>query len=466
MTYQSPYTIRYGSDEMRALWSESAKRRAYRRIWIAVAEAQAAAGLITPEQIDEIKAHAKDIDINRATEIEMEIGHDLMAELKTFAEQCPTAGGVIHWGLTSADVTDNADVVRQKAALAILLTKLRAILIQFASLIEDTADLPVMGYTHLQPALPTTLGYRFSGYAQDLLAHFDTLIRLHHEIRGKGIKGAVGTCAPFFDMLADTPITPQALEATAMQALGLEAFPVATQTYPRIQDYILLSGLGGLAASLHKFAFDMRLMQSPGFRAAAEPFSERQVGSSAMPFKRNPVKAEKICSLARQVGAGVGEAWQNAAVNLLERTLDDSANRRRLIPETFLACDELLITTAEMIEGMEVDKGSCEKQMRLFGPFSAIERLLTALVRAGADRQEMHERLRQHSMNAWESTDDDKPNLLTEALAADTALLHYIQPARIRELLDASSYTGLAPEAALSVVVRIRERLQISEEQE
>lgn len=464
MTYQSPYTIRYGSDEMRAVWSETAKRRAYRRIWVAVAEAQAAAGLISPEQIDEIKAHAKDIDIKRAAEIEAEIGHDLMAELKTFTEQCPTAGGVIHWGLTSADVTDNADVVRQKAALAILLTKLRSILIQLASLIEDTADLPVMGFTHLQPALPTTLGYRLSGYAQDLMIHFDILVRLHHELRGKGIKGAVGTSAPFLDMLADTPVTPQTLEATAMQAIGLEAFTVATQTYPRIQDYILLSGLAGLAASLHKFSFDMRLMQSPGFRTAAEHFSERQVGSSAMPFKRNPIKAEKICSLARQISAGVGVAWQNAAVNLLERTLDDSANRRRLIPETFLACDEILKTAIEIIEGLEVDEKGCEEQMRSFGPFSAIERLLTALVLAGADRQEMHERLRQHSMSAWESIEEDKPNLLADALAADTALLHYIQPVRIRELLDASSYTGLAPEQARDITARIRERLQISTE--
>ena len=466
MTYQSPYTIRYGSEEMRTLWSETAKRLAYRRIWVAVAEAQSAAGLISPEQIDEIKAHAKDIDIKRAAEIEAEISHDLMAELKTFAEQCPTAGGVIHWGLTSADVTDNADVVRQKAALAILLSKLRTILIHFASLIENTADLPVMGYTHLQPALPTTLGYRFSGYAQDLLSHFDALVRLHHELRGKGIKGAVGTSAPFLDMLAGSPITPQALEATAMHALGIEAFPVATQIYPRIQDYTLLSGLAGLAASLHKLAFDMRMMQSPGFRAAAEHFSERQVGSSAMPFKRNPIKAEKICSLARQVSGGVSVAWQNAAVNLLERTLDDSANRRRLIPETFLACDEMLKTTIEMIEDLEVDKKGCEEQMRSFGPFSAIERLLTALVRSGADRQEMHERLRQHSMNAWESIEDDKPNLLSDALAADTALLRYIQPARIRELIDASSYTGLASEAARALALRIRERLQISTEQE
>ena len=225
MTYQSPFTNRYGSDSMRALWSEIAKRRAWRRVWVTVAEAQAAADLISAEQIDEIKANALDIDLTRATEIESEIGHDLMAELKTFAEQCPLGGGVLHWGLTSADVQDNADIVRQKAALAILLGPLRDLLLQFADRIEATADLVIMGYTHLQPAEPTTFGYRLGGYAQDLLAHFDTLVRLRLNLRGKGIKGAVGTAAPFVDMLTDSPITPEMLEATVMDSLDIEAHP-------------------------------------------------------------------------------------------------------------------------------------------------------------------------------------------------------------------------------------------------
>lgn len=459
MTYQSPFTIRYGSDRMRALWSETAKRCAWRRVWVSVAEAQAAAGLVSPEQIDEIKAHALDIDLERAREIEAQIEHDLMAELKTFAEQCPLGGGILHWGLTSADVQDNADIVRQKAALAILLGILRDLLIQFADQIETTADLVTMGYTHLQPAEPTTLGYRLGGCAQDLLAHFDVLVRLRVNLRGKGIRGAVGTTAPFVDMLTGSAITPEMLEATVMKALDIEAHPITNQTYPRLQDYTLLCQLAGLAASLHKFAFDLRLMQSPGFRAAAEPFGERQVGSSAMPFKRNPVKAEKICSLARQVAAGVSVAWQNSATNLFERTLDDSANRRSLIPEAFLACDEMLHTAVEIVTGLEVDQAAIATQLTTFGPFAALERVLTTLVQAGADRQEMHERLRVHSMTAWEAIHDDKPNPLPDQLATDTVLLKYVQPARIRELLDARSYIGTAPQRARELASRIRERL-------
>ncbi|HEY45789.1 MAG TPA: adenylosuccinate lyase [Anaerolineae bacterium] len=459
MTYQSPFTIRYGSDSMRALWSETAKRRAWRRVWVAVAEAQAAADLISAEQIDEIRAHALDIDLKRAAEIESEIGHDLMAELKTFAEQCPLGGGVLHWGLTSADVQDNADILRQKAALAVLLGPLRDLLLQFAELIEATADLVIMGYTHLQPAEPTTFGYRLSGYAQDLLAHFDALVRLRLNLRGKGIRGAVGTEAPFVDMLADSPITPEMLEATVMDTLDIEAYPITTQTYPRLQDYTLLCQLAGLAATLHKFAFDLRLMQSPGFRTSAEPFGERQVGSSAMPFKRNPVKAEKICSLARQVAASVSIAWHNSATNLLERTLDDSANRRSLIPETFLACDEMLRTALDIVTGLDVDEVGIEDQLTRFGPFAALERILTTLVRAGADRQEMHERLREHSMVAWDMIQNDKPNPLPDRLAADTTILQYLQPARIRALLDARSYVGTAPQRARDLAARIHKRL-------
>ena len=197
MTYQSPFSDRYGSDRMRTLWSESTKRKIWRRIWLAVAKAQAAAGLVSPEQIDEINEHVSDIDLQRAKEIEAEIGHDLMAELKTFSEQCPLGGGVLHWGMTSADVKDNTDVVLQRTALAIILGVLRDLLLLFADRIEATADLPIMGYTHLQPAEPTTLGYRLSSYAQDLHSHFDSLALLRSKVRGKGIKRAVGTASTF-----------------------------------------------------------------------------------------------------------------------------------------------------------------------------------------------------------------------------------------------------------------------------
>jgi adenylosuccinate lyase len=460
MTYASPFSSRYGSEEMRAVWSETAKRRAWRRVWTAVAEAQAAAGLVTPEAVDDIRAHAGEIDLKRAAEIESETGHDLMAELRAFAEQCPIGGPVLHWGLTSADVTDNADMVRIKASLALLLRRLRRVLLILADRIEATADLPVMGYTHLQPAEPTTFGHRLSAYAQDLLDCFDDLARVRAGLRSKGIRGAVGTAATFAEMLEGTPVSAQMLEATVMEALGLNAAMVTTQTYPRLQDYAVVSRLAGLAAALHKFAFDLRLMQSPTIGQAAEPFGEKQVGSSAMPFKRNPVRSEKICSLARLVAASAQVAWDNAANSLLERTLDDSANRRTILPETFLACEEMLITAEEILDGLEVDVQAAARQIADLGPLVATERLLTALVRQGADRQAMHARLRDRSLEALEAIRRGSPNPLVDILSRDTTILRYLQPVGVRALLDASTYVGLAPERARQAAARVRHRLQ------
>jgi adenylosuccinate lyase len=445
---------------MRAIWSETSKRQIWRQVWLAVAQAQAAAGLVTDQQVDEIRSHLSQVDIERSLALEAQIGHDLVAELMVFAEQCPTAGGILHWGLTSADVQDNADIVRQKTALALLLNKLRFLLMKLAGRIKATADVPVLGYTHLQPAEPTTLGYRLSGYAQDFLNHFEALNRLRSDLRGKGIKGAVGTAAPFVEMLADTPVTAEKLEATVMEALDIEPFPITTQTYPRVQDYTLLSSLAGLAASLHKFAFDLRMMQSPGFRAASEPFGERQVGSSSMPFKRNPVRAEKICSLARHLIAAAEVAWQNASANLLERTLDDSANRRSAIPESFLALDEMLITADEIVQGLVIDRKSSASWLETYGSFAATERLLTALVKAGADRQEMHSRLREHSLQAWEALQQGESNPLLPRLTSDTAMLRFLQPAHITELLEAEGYLGLAPQRAREMAKQIEESLR------
>jgi adenylosuccinate lyase len=458
MSYLSPFSTRYGSKEMRALWSELAKRRAWRRVWVAVAQAQAAAGLVTARQVDELRAHAGDVDLERALEIENEIGHDLMAELRTFAEQCPAGGSILHWGLTSADVQDNAEIVRQKASLSLLLERLRAILLLFAERIEESHSMPLMGFTHLQPAEPTTLGYRLSIYAHDLLDHFDSLARLHGRLRGKGIRGPVGTSATFVDMLAGSEVTPEMLEATVMEALGIEAYPVSTQTYPRVQDYTLLTHLSGLAASLHKFALDLRLMQSPGFGGAQEPFGRTQVGSSAMPFKRNPVTAEKICSLARLVNAHTAVAWENAAGSALERTLDDSANRRSIIPESFLAVDEMLLAAGLILRDLRHEPNPAQDPLVVFGPFAATERILTAAVKAGADRVAMHERLREHSMHAWEQIQEGQPNPLIDALAQDTFILGYLQPGKIRELMDAENYIGLAPERALETARRLRTR--------
>jgi adenylosuccinate lyase len=463
MSYQSPFSFRYGSDEMRSLWSENVKRRLWRRVWLAVAEAQAAAGLVTSEQVADIKAHVEDLDLPASTEQEALIGHDLMAELKTFAAQCPRGGGILHWGLTSADVTDNVDVVRQRAALELLLRRLRGVLVLLAGQIEDTADLAVMGYTHLQAAEPTTLGYRLAGYAQDLLGQLEALAHLRAELRGKGIKGAVGTGASLLEMLEGRPTTAEALEASVMKALGLEAYDVTGQVYPRSQDYRLLTALAGLAASMHKFAFDLRLMQSPGVGVAAEPFGAAQVGSSAMPFKRNPVIAERVCSLARLVPAFAQIAWQNAADSLLERTLDDSANRRITLAEAFLTCDEILRCANEMVEGLRLDRRQAAFWLELYGPFAALERLMTALTLAGADRQQMHEHLRQSSMAAWQAMQEGQPNPLLESLCGDTTVLKYLQPARVRALMRADGYIGFAPQRARQTAALLRQRLQLDQ---
>ncbi|MDI7277482.1 MAG: lyase family protein, partial [Anaerolineae bacterium] len=327
-TYLSPFTWRYGSDEMRALWSEQGKRRLWRRIWVALAEAQAEAGLVTAPQVADLRAHMDEIDLERAHQIEAEIGHDLVAELRCFAEQCPLGGGIIHLGATSMDVEDNADALRLRQALGIIERGVRALISALAHRIAETCDLPAMAYTHLQPAEPTTVGYRLCQYAQDLWLDLEGLQRARALVKGKGFKGAVGTSASYGQLLAGTGVSPAQLEAQAMAALGLEAWPVATQTYPRKVDWIVLTALAGLAQSLHRLALDVRILHAAPYGEWGEPLGRAQVGSSAMPFKRNPVTTEKIDSLARFVAALVPVAWENGALHALERTLDDSANRR------------------------------------------------------------------------------------------------------------------------------------------
>jgi adenylosuccinate lyase len=266
----------------------------------------------------------------------------------------------------------------------------------------------------------------------------------------------VGTAASYGEILSGKKISPDVIDATVMESLGLKAFPVASQTYPRIQDYRLLSALAGSAASLHKFAFDLRIMQSAGFGEAREPMGKRQVGSSAMPFKRNPVKAENVCSLARWISVLPQVAWQNAAQNLMERTLDDSANRRSMIPEAFLAMEEILENMTRIVGNLDVDEEACRANVAKYGAFSASERVLMALVAAGADRQTMHEKIRELSRKAWDALRAGRPNPLEEILAADADMLRFLQPARIRELMDAHAYVGTAPERAREMAERIR----------
>jgi adenylosuccinate lyase len=465
-TYISPLTWRYGSAEMREIWSEQHKRRLWRLVWVALAEAQAEYGLVTQKQVADLRAHAADVDVGRALEIEAEIKHDVMAEVKAFAEQCPVGGGIIHLGATSMDVEDNADALRLRDAMDLLLQELRGLLSDLAGQIEARADQACMAYTHIQPAEPTTVGYRLAQYGLDLLLDLEELQRVRDEIKGKGLKGATGTSASYAQLLASSVqgeesagIQPRELEAKVMERLGLEAYPVATQVYPRKQDWLVLNALAGLAASLYKFAFDLRVLQSQPFGEWSEPFGSRQVGSSAMPFKRNPVASENVDSLARMVAALPRVAWDNAAHTLLERTLDDKSNRRLLLPQAFLLAEELLRRVRPVVRGLVVHEGATARNLAVYGTFAATERLLMELVKAGADRQAMHERIRQHSLAAWDAIERGEPNPLLDLLAADPVLLGFLPADRVRDLLDARGYVGDAPRRARNLAGMIREAL-------
>ena len=453
-TYLSPFTWRYGSPAMRRLWSEAHKRRLWRQLWVVLAEVQAEYGLVQPEQLDDLRRHMETIDVPRALAIEAELQHDLMAELKAFAEQAPLGGGILHLGATSMDIEDNADVLRTRQALDLLLAALRSLLLDFARQVDAWAETPLIAFTHLQPAEPSTLGYRLAGYAQDLLIDWEALQAVRSGLRGKGFKGAVGSGAAYAELLGAENL-PE-FEVRLSQRLDLPFFPVASQVYPRKQDYQLVSALAGLGGSLYKFAFDLRLLQSPLIGEWAEPFGKHQVGSSAMPFKRNPISAEKIDSLARQLAGLPRLAWDNAAHSLLERTLDDSANRRSLLPEAFLICDELLRTAGRLVNGLVINQSAMARNLALFGPFAAIERVLMALVKAGADRQDMHERLRQHSLAAWPAVQSGAPNPLLDLLTSDPALLAYLPPADLHNLMDASAHLGDAPQRALALAAHLR----------
>jgi adenylosuccinate lyase len=455
-TYISPFSWRYGSADMRHIWSEEHKRRLMRRVWVALAAAQAQAGLVSADQLADLRAHQNEIDIPRALEIEKETRHDVMAEIRTFAEQCPVGGGIIHWGATSADITDNVDVLRLREAMTLIEGRLVTLLHLLAQRIEATADIPTMAHTHIQPAEPTTLGYRFAVYAQDFLTDLQDVRFLLGHLRGKGLKGAVGTQASYEEMLHGTAVSPMEMEAVAMQELGLPYFPIATQTYTRQQDLRVQQVLASIAASVHKFAMDFRILQSPPFGEWAEPFGQKQVGSSAMPFKRNPINTENMCSLARYIAGLPAVAWDNASQAILERSLDDSANRRIFQAEGFMAADELLLRMAHIVAEMVVDETAVARNMAIYGPFAATERVLMALVAAGGSRQDGHEYIREASLQAWAALREAKPNPLVSLLTQDGRITSLVSAEEVAALMDANAHTGTAETRARQLADTIR----------
>ncbi|MBN1660724.1 MAG: adenylosuccinate lyase [Anaerolineae bacterium] len=447
---------------MRRIWSEVHRRRVWRRIWVALAEAQAELGLVSPEQAADLRAHADEVDVARSREIESEIKHDLVAEIRAFAEQCPVGGGIIHAGATSMDVKDNGSVLRQREALDLVLDRLCDLGRALAGRIEAHAGRVTMGYTHLQPAEPTTVGYRLAQYGYDLLVDLEELRRVRGRLKGKGFKGAVGTSASYVELMGGVGEASD-LEAKVMARLGLEAFAVVTQTYPRKQDWLLLNALAGLAGSLYKLAFDLRVLQARPFGEWSEPFGTRQVGSSAMPFKQNPEMAETMDSLARLVATLPRVAWDNAAHSLLERTIDDSANRRFILPQAFLLTEELVLRARRIVSGLVVNEGQVARNVEAYGTFAATERLLMALVRAGADRQAMHEVIREQSVAAWQALEQNRAagNPLPALLSSDPRILAHLPAVEVQALLDATGYVGGAPARALALAAALRRACEL-----
>jgi adenylosuccinate lyase len=337
-----------------------------------------------------------------------------------------------------------------------------SLLLIFAEKIETWADLPLMAFTHLQPAEPSTLGYRLAQYAQDLLMDWQDLLQVKRNLCGKGFKGAVGTSASYAELIGVENLI--LFEHMLSERLGLSFFSIATQVYTRKQDYSVISGLAGLGGSLYKFAFDVRILQSPSFGEWNEPFGKKQVGSSAMPFKRNPINAEKINSLGRALAQMPRLAWDNAAHSLLERTLDDSANRRTLLPESFLICDEILSVATKLVKGLQISESAIRRNLAMYAPFAATERVLMALCKQGADRQEIHERLRIHALKAWDGVQRGKTNPLDKSISKDLEFQRYLSETALQNLMDVNNHLGDAPQRAREFAAALRREIEIRPE--
>ncbi len=446
--YLSPFTWRYGSRQMRRLFSEKNRRATWRKVWLALAETEAEKELVSKDELADIRAHAgeDDVDIAKAHGLERTIRHDLMAELRVFAGQAGKGGGKLHLGATSMDIEDNADILVYSQAVTLLLGRLAGCLEALKKEIHRYRSTVCMAWTHLQPAEPTTLGYRFALYAQDLVLDVVLLETVEREfLKGKGVKGAVGTSASFRALLGSGEEAAD-IEEGVMKRLGMEAFEVAGQTYPRKVDYILLSALASVAQSCHKFGLDLRVMQSPAFGELSEPIGEKQVGSSAMPFKKNPVTAERMCSLARLVSALPAVGFSNAASSILERTLDDSAARRVAIPEAFLAVDECLLIYENLVRGLRVYPAMIQRNLERYGPFAGTEAVMMKLVEKGADRQEVHETIRELSFSAWDEVMKGHENPLADNLGKEKSVAARLTRRQLQALMDPADHIGDAPQ--------------------
>lgn len=421
--YESPLSGRYASEEISKLFSPQTKYTIWRQLWVALAKAQAELGLsITPEQIRELEAHTDQINFAEAARYEKQFQHDVVAHIHAYGDQCPLAKSVIHLGATSCYVTDNGDLIQMRRGLDILINKIKIVLNQLADFAEKHASLACQGYTHFQPAQCTTVGKRACLWAQEFLMDLQELNYRKDNLKFLGCKGATGTQASFLALFDQDSEKVEKLDQRIAELMGFDRlFSISGQTYTRKQDMQVLAALAGLAASAHKFATDVRLLAH--LKELEEPFSSQQVGSSAMPYKRNPVLSERICSLARFLISLNENPAYTASLQWLERSLDDSANRRITIPEAFLTADAILNLLIDVTKALVVYPKVIERHMEQELPFMALENILMLLVKKGGDRQLMHEKLRKHSQEAGNRIKlEGESNDLFKRLLADSSL--------------------------------------------
>ena len=453
--YTSPLSERYASKEMQYIFSPDKKFRTWRKLWIALAETEKELGLdITDEQIEELKAYADDINYDVAKEREKVVRHDVMSHVYAYGKQCPKAKGIIHLGATSCYVGDNTDIILMSEALEIVRKKLINVIAELAKFADEHKNLPTLAFTHFQPAQPTTVGKRATLWMQEFMMDLEDLEYVKGSLKLLGSKGTTGTQASFLELFDGDQETIDKIDPMIAKKMGFETcYPVSGQTYSRKVDTRVVNVLAGIAASAHKMSNDIRLLQH--LKEIEEPFEKTQIGSSAMAYKRNPMRSERIASLSRYVMVDAMNPAITSATQWFERTLDDSANKRLSVPEGFLAIDGILDLCLNVVDGLVVYPKVIEKRLMSELPFMATENIMMDAVKAGGDRQELHERIRELSMEAGRNVKEKGlDNNLLELIAADPAFNLSLE--ELQKTMDPAKYVGRAPlqvEAYLNNVV-------------
>ena len=452
--YVSPLSERYASKEMQYIFSQDMKFRTWRRLWIALAETEKELGLnLTQEQIDELKAHKDDINYDVARERERQVRHDVMSHVYAYGVQCPKAKGIIHLGATSCYVGDNTDIIVMAEALKLVQKKLVNVIAELSKFADKYKDQPTLAFTHFQPAQPTTVGKRATLWTQEFMMDLEDLEYVLGSLKLLGSKGTTGTQASFLELFDGDQETIDKIDPMIAQKMGFkQCYPVSGQTYSRKVDTRVLNILAGIAASAHKMSNDIRLLQH--LKEVEEPFEKSQIGSSAMAYKRNPMRSERIASLSRYVMIDALNPAITSATQWFERTLDDSANKRLSIPEGFLAIDGILDLCLNVVDGLVVYPKVIEKHMMAELPFMATENIMMDAVKAGGDRQELHERIRELSMEAGRTVKvEGKDNNLLDLIAADPAFNLTIE--ELNKSMEPSRYVGRAKEQTTAFIEKV-----------